>query len=575
MTRVPEARVSARPRAAQPSPPERRTSARSSTLTLAVEERAIPARTLLAAMSDGCLLTVDGLIVEANAALCRLTGYSRVELLGRDVPPFWPPAETSTTFGLTTEVLASTLGEVDVIAIRADGSSFTASVSSRLASDQSTGRLQITVIRDVSLARAQQAEMMAGRALLAEAQAQALLGSWSYDIATEKLTWSVQMFVLAGLREGDIVPSATDFLSRLHPDDREHYVAAYADGLRCGDSHSIEYRIVRPDGSIRHVHGTAVVDRDPGTGRAVGLRGSAQDVTDRVLRERALVASEEQFRLIMQHSPIGLAVVSLQGRWLQVNDALAKILGASVETLLSSTFMDDTHPDDVGTATGLVADLLAGNTESFQQDRRMLTSDGRTVWVSLQVALVHNGAGEPEHFVAQFVDVTARRLRAEALERQAGSDPLTGLANRRTWEPALLNELDAVGRDGTNLVVVILDLDRFKSFNDTFGHPIGDRLLVETAAAWTTHLQTHAPRATLARLGGEEFGLALPGMPVDAAVELVAQLRRKIPRGQTASAGISPAHSSDDSSSVMSRADAALYAAKNQGRDRSQVLLAY
>lgn len=166
-------------------------------------------------------------------------------------------------------------------------------------------------------------------------------------------------------------------------------------------------------------------------------------------------------------------------------------------------------------------------------------------------------------------------MRAETLERQAGTDWLTGLSNRRTWEPALLEQLDGVGAGRSTLVVGILDLDRFKTFDDTFGHPVGDRLLIETATAWSAHLRKHRPSATLARLGGEEFGLAFPNTSVENAVALVAELRRLIPSGQTASAGITPAHANDDPASVMTRADAALYAAKNQGRDRSEVLLAY
>lgn len=361
-----------------------------------VHEPRVATSDVLAAMSDGCLLTVDGQIVEANDALCTLTGFTRQQLIGLSGPiPFWPRAEDATGFDLTTQVITATLGEVDVILCRADGTRFTATVSARLASD----RVLISIIRDVSLARAQQAELVAGRALLAQAQAQALLGSWSFDVASGSLTWSGQMFLMHGLREGEIVPTGEDYLSRIHPDDRAGYLNIYLAGIRDGTSHVAEHRIVRPDGSIRHVYGTAVVERDPSTLRAVTLRGSAQDVTDRVARERALLASEEQFRLTMQHSPIGLAIVALDGRWLHVNEALTRIFGTSAEELLSSTFQDETYPEDRGSATGMVLELIAGTAESFQQDRRMVTADGRIAWVSMHIALARDGSGEPEHFI--------------------------------------------------------------------------------------------------------------------------------------------------------------------------------
>lgn len=156
----------------------------------------------------------------------------------------------------------------------------------------------------------------------------------------------------------------------------------------------------------------------------------------------------------------------------------------------------------------------------------------------------------------------------EALHRAATTDPLTGLANRRAWEQGLLSRHDAVIQGQGSLVIAIVDLDHFKVYNDTFGHPAGDRLLVEAAQAWTAWLAETAPAALLARLGGEEFGVALPAEDLPAARELLVGLCALVPRGQTASAGVTAATAQDEPRTLMARADAALYAAKRSGRNR-------
>ncbi len=156
--------------------------------------------------------------------------------------------------------------------------------------------------------------------------------------------------------------------------------------------------------------------------------------------------------------------------------------------------------------------------------------------------------------------------RADALDELAGealTDPLTGLPNRRAWDSELARALAS----DRPVAVAMLDLDHFKQFNDAYGHPAGDRLLKETAAAWRDHLRTGD---LLARLGGEEFGLLLHDCASSAtAVEVVERLRIAVAHDQTCSAGIAARLRGDAADSLVARADAALYEAKATGRDRS------
>jgi diguanylate cyclase (GGDEF)-like protein len=147
----------------------------------------------------------------------------------------------------------------------------------------------------------------------------------------------------------------------------------------------------------------------------------------------------------------------------------------------------------------------------------------------------------------------------------ANTDALTGIANRRTWDLAVPLALAAAARSGAPVSVVILDLDRFKAFNDRHGHQAGDRLLKEATAAWKSVLRTED---LLVRYGGEEFCVLMSGSPTDVAHEVVERLMGATPRGQTFSAGLAQWDGRETPDDLLARADAALYEAKHSGRDR-------
>ena len=151
------------------------------------------------------------------------------------------------------------------------------------------------------------------------------------------------------------------------------------------------------------------------------------------------------------------------------------------------------------------------------------------------------------------------------LEAIARTDDLTGLANRRAWDELLPTELARAGRDGAPLCVAMLDLDRFKAYNDEHGHQAGDRLLKAAAGVWRAQL-----RATdvLARYGGEEFSLVLPRCTLEDALVLIARLRKATPEEQTVSAGLAIWDGEEAPESLVARADEALYEAKTGGRNQ-------
>jgi diguanylate cyclase (GGDEF)-like protein len=152
------------------------------------------------------------------------------------------------------------------------------------------------------------------------------------------------------------------------------------------------------------------------------------------------------------------------------------------------------------------------------------------------------------------------------LEHLAHTDQLTGLPNRRGWDEQLGRLIAHARRSGNPLTVALADLDHFKRFNDTFGHPAGDQLLKDLA-----HIKTDVLRGVdvMARWGGEEFAIALPDCPSRNAPSILDRVRESIPDHQTCSIGFATWDGIETADELLSRVDSALYVAKSAGRNRT------
>ncbi|MEG2805892.1 PAS domain S-box protein [Stenotrophomonas sp.] len=171
---------------------------------------------------------------------------------------------------------------------------------------------------------------------------------------------------------------------------------------------SHQWTFVRKDGGRRQVR-LSISPLACGGGQRIGYVGMAVDITPLLeVREQAYLAAEK-FAGAFSSAALGMALVSLEGRWLDVNDALCGILGYTRAELLAIDFQTLTHPDDLHTDLALVGDLLAGRRDHYHMDKRYLGKGGNTVWGRLSVSLVRAERGEPLHFVSQIQDVTAQR----------------------------------------------------------------------------------------------------------------------------------------------------------------------
>ena len=139
-----------------------------------------------------------------------------------------------------------------------------------------------------------------------------------------------------------------------------------------------------------------------------GYRGVTRDITEQALAEEALRESEARFNGAFNYSATGMALIALDGRWLKVNRALCEITGYSEDELLVRSFQTLTHPDDLQIGPASLGDLLSGKVESIQIEKRYIHKRGHSVWVNVNVSLVSDQAGGPQHFIPQTRNTSGR-----------------------------------------------------------------------------------------------------------------------------------------------------------------------
>jgi diguanylate cyclase (GGDEF)-like protein/PAS domain S-box-containing protein len=315
-----------------------------------------------------------------------------------------------------------------------------------------------------------------------------------------------------------------------------------------------------------------------GRTRITGVVTTFSDVTAARAAARALARSEEQFRSAMAHAPVGMALVDLDGTFIDVNRSLCRLLGYDEDALVGKTFQQITHPEDLGTDLTLLARLRDGEIDHYTMEKRYLTRSGGIIWGQLAVSMTRDLDDRPAYYIAQVQDVTAARAEQERLEHQALHDPLTGLANRDLLMDRMAHALARSTRTGRSTVVLFADLDFFKEINDSMGHEAGDLVLVAVADRLRTVVR---PADTVARLGGDEFVVVAEDLADPAGMRSLAQRVRDALEAPLhvsgrevrlgSSLGVVASTAEDDARSLLRAADAAMYRAKAHGRGRYEL----
>ncbi len=336
----------------------------------------------------------------------------------------------------------------------------------------------------------------------------------------------------------------------------------------------------RKDGAdvILSASGTPITDV---LGTVVEACVLVRDVTPLHSEQTARAHAEQQVRRAFDEALIGMALVDLQGRSYEINDALCRLLQRSRGELIGATLDRFTHPDHHGHAIAQWRDLLSKGELTNVAQTRFLLPDGRSIWAEVHASLIVEADGSPSHFVVQVQDITRRRREEDRLRDIAEHDELTGVLNRRGFDMALRGQVADNERHGAEGALLMVDLDNFKHHNDTYGHAVGDKILVAVASALSDHLRESD---AVGRLGGDEFLVLMRHGGLEAA-EVVAQMLLShvtsaalaitgdSDRPITASIGIVCFAGAGQATAqqLMELADQAMYSAKRLGKNRYTV----
>jgi len=361
--------------------------------------------------------------------------------------------------------------------------------------------------------------------------------------------------------------------SRVHPEDRPGFLAALR--LPGPGISTVEYRATTDDGREAWLRDTFRFRFDA-DGNPVAVAGTTADVTAIREAERALRESEAKYRHLFEESLAGIFRMTREGTLLDCNDAFARMFGlASRKEALAP------HDGDryfaAANRDAIMETIARDAGKASNIEMQLRRADGAPMWVIGSFARFL--AGAPSAFEGALVDITGRKEAEVLIEYQAYHDGLTGLANRKRFQERLHEALSQARRKKRGLAVLFFDVDHFKLINDKFGHEAGDELLQEIA-----HRLLRAVRKidTVARLGGDEFTILL--LETESA-DAAARVGRKLLDAMTppfeiggrtisasASIGISLFPEDGDDEEVLVRnADAAMYHAKELGRNNFQL----
>lgn len=402
------------------------------------------------------------------------------------------------------------------------------------------------------------------------AQSVAHIGSWIYDFTTDRIAMSAEACRMFDVPEGS---SGTfqGYLKRIHPDDLPVLNQDWEKALK-GEPLINEHRIGN-ERAIRWVRQRAQVEFDA-QGRPLRCVGTTQDITE-------VKRAEEEIRIAATafESQEGMLITDADQRILRVNAAFTRITGYSSEEVAGkSPALLKSGRHDAAFYAALWQSIAAkGSWHGEIWDRR---KNGEVYPEWLTITAVKNGAGRVTHYVGTLTDITQRKAVEDEIKHLAFYDPLTRLPNRRLLLDRLQQALASSARSGRQGALLFLDLDKFKTLNDTLGHDKGDLLLQHVAQRLSSYIREGD---TVSRIGGDEFVIMLSDLSttIEESATQAEIVGRKIlstlsqtydldgcPYQSTASIGITVFSNHQSTHfELLKQADLAMYEAKARGRN--------
>jgi PAS domain S-box-containing protein/diguanylate cyclase (GGDEF)-like protein len=319
---------------------------------------------------------------------------------------------------------------------------------------------------------------------------------------------------------------------------------------------------------------TVSLIRAADAGRPLYIVVQVADVDERKRAEDALHASRERLASVFDEAPIGMAIATLDGRWLQVNSTLCQTLGYEEGQLLARTLDDLIHPEEVETIRRYLDQLFAGDVLGYHVETRAVRADGEVIWIQLSVSLAHDYEGTPAYVLVEVQDLTERKRLEDELERGTLRDDLTGLPSRALLLDRLEQARIRLDRTGTPFAVLFANANGFEEIRDAFGRDRADALLRDVAARILSAVRTGD---TVARYGDADFVVLCEDLEnVGEATTIAARIveHGRMLLGEAGSAlevgvrvGVVVATDPGDAAvELVDRAEVSMQAAKSEGR---------
>jgi PAS domain S-box-containing protein len=411
-------------------------------LILALRENEQKYFNLIKQSSDGIfIIDLAGNILTANDAIIRELGFTEQEFLAMNIWDIIPPHHLKQYRERLSKILAGErFEEYGHYEVRdKDGRHHSVEI---LSTPHYNGK---NIIGFQGIARDVTARKQAEKALQeSEERNRSLIEHLPTVVYTNAvgnagatLYVSPQIQTLLGYTPEEWLADSNLWVKALHPEDRQHVLAQVAATDESKEPFEMDYRMIARDGHLVWVHDQIVLKNDA-KGQGQLWQGIMLDITERKQAENELYESEERFKNSFQYSAIGMALVSLEGKWLKVNPMLCSIVGYSEKELLTKTFQDITHPDDLHNDLNNLSQILDGKIKSYKMEKRYFHKEGNIIWVLLVVALARDSSGAPLYLISQIEDITEHKQADEKV--RYASEFLQSVQDALSAHIAILDE---------------------------------------------------------------------------------------------------------------------------------------
>lgn len=416
---------------------------------------------------------------------------------------------------------------------------------------------------------------------LEKAQEIAHVGNWDWDIEKNSISWSDEIYRIFGFIPQEFTPTYEAFLNTIHPEDIDLVTNGVNDALNDDIDYDVYHRIVLADGSEKIVHEKGDITRDK-DGNPLHMLGTVQDVTELKKIQKVLEKTNQDFmryiKIIDEH--VITSSTDLNGKITYVSKAFSEVSGYTKNELLGKKDNILRHPDIAKDIESEVwTTVLIGKT--WQGEIKNLKKDGSSYWVYAYISPMYDDSDNIIGYTAIRHDITDKKR----IEELSITDELTKLYNRRYFNQIFEKEFNRAKRDKKIIAFLILDVDNFKKYNDTYGHQSGDEVLMIVGKVLRDSFQRSSDFTF--RLGGEEFGVLMSVNSEEDVETLAENLRfslenQKIEHSKnppanviTASIGLKIVNFEKDNNlnieTIYKLADEALYLAKESGRNQIKI----